>query len=99
MTDVNIAVQLLLDAVDDEFDTAVVVTGDSDLTPPIDAVLKRFPNKRVIATFPPKRSSNALIKSASGWLSIDRRILKNSQFPKRIQVTDEFFIQRPDKWM
>ena len=99
MTDVKIAVQLLLDAEDDKFDTAIVVTADSDLTPPIDAVLKRFPNKRVIAAFPPKRLSNALKNSVSGWFSIDRRTLKNSQFPKRVQITDEFYIQRPDKWM
>ena len=30
MTDVNIAVELLLDAQDDKFDTAIIVSGDSD---------------------------------------------------------------------
>ena len=34
-TDVNIAVRLLEDAFDDRFDTAMVVSGDSDLVPPI----------------------------------------------------------------
>ena len=32
MTDVNIAIQLLSDAVDDNFDVALVMSGDSDLT-------------------------------------------------------------------
>ncbi len=32
MTDVNIAVQLLADAFDDQFDTVLLISGDSDLT-------------------------------------------------------------------
>jgi hypothetical protein len=36
MTDVNIAVELLCDAFDDSFDTAIVISADSDLAPPID---------------------------------------------------------------
>ncbi|MFL1587059.1 NYN domain-containing protein, partial [Stutzerimonas stutzeri] len=34
-TDVNIAVRLLEDAFDDLFDVAIIVSGDSDLAPPI----------------------------------------------------------------
>jgi hypothetical protein len=45
-TDVNIAVRLLDDAYDDRFDLAVVISGDSDLVPPIEAVRRWFPSKR-----------------------------------------------------
>src|SRR5690606_35973416 len=34
MTDVNIAVQLLADAYDDKFDTAIIISADSDLVTP-----------------------------------------------------------------
>ena len=98
MTDVNIAVNLLIDAQDDKFDTAIVISADSDLTPPIDEVLQRNPNKRVVVAFPPKRYSNNLKKVASGWFSIDRRTLKNSQFPQHVKTTDGFLLQRPQKW-
>ena len=57
MTDVNIAVQLLSDAFDDRFDTAIIVSGDSDLTTPIQRVRERFPTKRLIVAFPPNRHS------------------------------------------
>ncbi len=97
-TDVNIAVSLLIDAQDDEFDTAIVVSADSDLTPPIDAILRRYPEKRVVVAFPPKRYSNELKKVASGWLSIDRITLKSSQFPKHVETTNGFFLQQPQKW-
>ena len=36
--DVNVAVRLLQDADDDLFDTALVVSGDGDLVPPIEPV-------------------------------------------------------------
>ena len=38
MTDVNMAVELLSDAQDDEYDVAILVSADSDLAGPIEAV-------------------------------------------------------------
>src|SRR5579872_5314912 len=35
MTDVNIAVEMMTDAFEDRFDTAMLISGDSDLTPPV----------------------------------------------------------------
>lgn len=52
-TDVNIAVQMLSDAFQDRFDTAILVGGDSDLVPPVTEIRKLFPAKRVICVFPP----------------------------------------------
>ena len=57
MTDVNIAVELLGDAQDDVFDTAIVISGDSDLSGPIEPVRRRYSGKRVIVDFPPDRAS------------------------------------------
>ena len=44
MTDVNIAVELLGDAQDDAFDTAIVMSGDGDLASPVRAVRERYPD-------------------------------------------------------
>ena len=44
-SDVNLATQLLLDAFDDRFDVALVVSNDSDLATPIDVVVNRFGKK------------------------------------------------------
>ena len=52
MTDVNIATQILIDAYQDNFDMAMLISGDSDLVPPIKAVHELFPKKRVFVTFP-----------------------------------------------
>ena len=61
MTDVNIAVQLLSDAFDEAFDTAFLISGDSDLTTPVERVLARWacasPARRLLATAPNSRQN------------------------------------------
>lgn len=98
MTDVNIAIQLLADAFDDRFDVALVMSGDSDLTTPIRRVRERFPNKRVIAAFPPKRHSAELKKAANGHLFIGEDKLRTSQLPDQITKPDGFVLTRPVSW-
>lgn len=98
MTDVNIAIQLLLDALDDAFDVALVISGDSDLTTPIHRVRQRFPAKRVIVAFPPRRYSSELKRCASGYLSIGEDKLRANQLPDSIVKPDGFMLQRPATW-
>ncbi len=42
MTDVNIATQMLVDVYKNAFDMAMLVSGDSDLVPPIKAIHENF---------------------------------------------------------
>lgn len=60
MTDVNIATQILIDAYQDKYDMAMLISGDSDLVPPIKAMHKIFNKKRVFVVFPPKRHNNSV---------------------------------------
>lgn len=71
-TDVNIAVRILDDAYDDRFDKAIVVSGDSDLVPAIQSVYTRFPEKRIIVAFPPKRNSAELKLVAEKTLLLEK---------------------------
>ena len=61
MTDVNIAVEMITDAFNDRFDTALLVSADSDLVSPIRRTKELFRGKRIVVLFPPGRSSKALI--------------------------------------
>ena len=54
-TDVNLAVKLVEDAFTDQFDTAIVISADTDLLPPIRSVESYFPEKNPIVIAPPKR--------------------------------------------
>jgi hypothetical protein len=48
-----IATNLICDALDDKFDTALLITADSDLVPAIEAVKKLKPQKRITVLFLP----------------------------------------------
>jgi len=84
MTDVNIAVELMADAFQDRFDTAIVISADSDLSAPLYAVKRLFPAKRVVVAFPPNRFSIELTKVASAYLIIGRRQIAKSLFPPEV---------------
>lgn len=98
MTDVNIATQLLEDAFQDRFDTALLVSGDSDLTPPIQRIRALFPAKRIIVAFPPGRRSAQLQQAAHGFLVIGEDKLRKNLLPSPITGSGGFLIHRPPEW-
>jgi uncharacterized LabA/DUF88 family protein len=98
MTDVNIAVQMLMDALDDRYDTAMLISGDSDLVPPIRAVHSRYPKKRVMVAFPPNRHNVSIKNESKGNFIIGRQKLKQSQFPDSLLLSSGFQLQKPNEW-
>ena len=99
MTDVNIAVELLTDAFQNNFDTALLISADSDLTAPIVSVRRLFPQKNVVIGFPPERSSEALKKVATRWFPIWRVVFAKSQLPPKVaRKSDGFILERPSSW-
>lgn len=98
MTDVNIAVELLVDAMQDRYDTAVLISADSDLTGPIKAVKQLLPSKRIIVAFPPKRKSFDLGNVATGFFSLQVNKIAKSLFPKTITKPDGYTLQCPLSW-
>lgn len=98
MTDVNIATEMLVDAFQDAFDTALLISADSDLTPPTLAIREYFPEKRIIAAFPPKRSSVRLTRATNASFTIGRAKLKKSQLPEQVTMPSGHVIYRPSHW-
>jgi uncharacterized LabA/DUF88 family protein len=98
MTDVNIAVELMCDAFQEHLDMALLISADSDLVGPVNAIRRLFPQKRVIVAFPPARSSGALKAAAHGYTFIGRNVLSNSLFPDRVTKPDGFVLRRPSEW-
>ncbi|KAA6328767.1 6-hydroxy-3-succinoylpyridine 3-monooxygenase HspA [termite gut metagenome] len=52
-TDVNIAIRMVGDCVQDKTDVLVLVSGGSDLIPPIEFIQKNHPDKKIRVYFPP----------------------------------------------
>lgn len=95
-SDVNLATHLLNDAWKDEYDIAVVVTGDTDFVTPI-RIVKEDLGKEVHVLCPGKHARVApkLRKAASTARHIQSSWLRNAQFPECIPGTN---ICRPLKW-
>jgi uncharacterized LabA/DUF88 family protein len=98
MTDVNIAVSMMTDAFENNFDTALLISADSDLTPPVRKIRELRPSKRVIVALPPGRSSKQLTSAASGFIRVDRAALNRSLLPEKIQKSTGYVIERPQRW-
>ncbi len=98
MTDVNIATQMLIDAYEDRFDTAIIVSGDSDLTTPVTRIRERFHNKRLIVAFPPARRSAELKKVAHGHFMIGADKLRQNLLPNEITTSSGYVLKRPTRW-
>jgi len=98
MTDVNIAVEMMSDAYQGNFDTALLISADSDLTAPIVVIKNLSPEKRIIVAFPPQRHSVQLQRLAHGYLQIGRANLAKSVFPDRVQKADGYILHKPMEW-
>jgi uncharacterized LabA/DUF88 family protein len=96
-TDVNIALRLLSDAITDNYDRAVIVSGDTDLVPVIEAVHKISPDKEIGVMFPLRRYNNSLEKAADFAITMREKMLNRCQFPDKIEV-GRSTIKRPDSW-
>ncbi len=97
-TDVNMAAELLYDAHGDDFDVALLISGDSDLADVVEDIPKRFAPKRTIVAFPPARQSLALARAAGHSFTIGRANLAKSQFPDVVAKPDGFGLRRPSSW-
>lgn len=97
-TDVNIAISLLSDAVEDQYDKAVIVSADTDLIPTIEAVHKLRPDKEIGVMLPLRRPNNSLQKASDFVLVMTEKLLAASQFPDEISL-DGSTIKRPTHWV
>ncbi len=97
MTDVNIATEMLMDAMLDKFDVAILVSGDSDLVPPIKAIYEKL-KKNVIVAFPPNRFSHSLKITANGSFLIGKNKLLACQLPSQVVTPKGFILSKPKEW-
>jgi uncharacterized LabA/DUF88 family protein len=97
-TDVSIAVTLVEDGVLDRFDTALVISADSDLCPAIRSLKRLRPAKKVIAAFPPNRRSDDLRRAANATFTIGLAKLRQSQLPDTVVTGAGIVLTRPSHW-
>lgn len=98
-SDVNLATYLLKDCYTDDFDEAVVISNDSDLTLPIQVVIQDCSKKvHIVNPHRRRRLSQELAKVASSTMAeINKKHLASSQFPPQMVDSTGTF-QKPTSW-
>lgn len=97
-TDVSIAVTIVEDAANNLFDTALIVSADSDLVPAIISARRLRPSGRFIAVFPPARRSGELQKVVNGWITISEAKLRSNLLPDLVSTASGEQLGRPPTW-
>ena len=97
-TDVNMAIHLLRLAIEDQYDTAIIMSGDSDLVPSIEATKNIFPTKRIGVVIPIGRRAELLKNVCDFHFKLKERQLKSSLFNKEIDLGDSKKIVCPAGW-
>jgi len=97
-TDVNIALRLLELAVQERYDKAIIVSGDTDLIPAIKAVHRTFPNKKVGVVIPIGRASEDFKKQADFYHKMKMAHLIASRFDDDHKMADGSTTSCPANW-
>lgn len=95
-SDVNLATYLLLDAFDQDYDLALVISNDSDLVEPIAVVRQRF-GLTVGVVNPQRHTSRALQQVASFYRPLRKGVLASSQLPNQL-VDATGTLTKPAGW-
>ena len=95
-SDVNLAIHLLHDAYQSRYESAVIVSGDSDLLAALQ-IVKNDLGKPVGVLNPQKRPSRMLERHATFYKHIRPGVLMASQFPKTLNDEHGSF-SKPTQW-
>jgi len=97
-TDINIAITLLADGMKDKFDTALILSGDSDLAPVITKLKMLSPAKKVGIIVPQNQSAMNLKQHADFFKKIQDKDLKKSLLPEQV-IYNGKILTAPAGWL
>jgi len=97
-TDVNIAIKLFQTAVQDLWDIAIIVSGDSDLIPAIQAVKSTFLAKQIGLVIPIGRRAEELKQVVDFHMKLKEKQLATSQFEDTVTIDGGGKLTCPNTW-
>lgn len=97
-TDINIACYLLKLFLDKTCDTAVILSGDTDLIAAISMAKQIFPTNQVIIGFPYLRSNHHFKQIADFTFDIKAKRYERYQLADAITLPDGSKLNKPPTW-
>lgn len=97
-SDVKLAVQLVVDAVDQQYDAYVVVSSDSDLAAAIDVAINRC-GRHVMVVYPRDERTRDFEKvGVRSTLYLRPSLVAQSQLPEAVPCRNGKTVRRPSSW-
>lgn len=97
-TDVAIATKLLELFFLDQCDTAVLITGDTDIVPAVKTAQRLFPHKLIAFLLPYKRHNRELAKLATMHFELKKETYTRHQFPDPFITPKGEKLLKPTGW-
>jgi len=98
-TDVAIACNVLEGAALNQYDTAVLVTGDTDLRPVVLTFRKLYEDKRLLFAFPFDRKNRQLQQAVPGSFTLSAESYMNHMLPDKVRLPSKKYVHCPAEWM
>lgn len=98
-TDVNIALYLLVRAIQQRYDKAIIISGDTDLLPAVKIVRSVFPAKQIGLVIPIGRASEDFKQQVDFHYKMREHHLAKSVFPSPLTLQDGSTLTKPANWV
>lgn len=97
-SDINVALHLILDAVDDKYDLAMLLSADSDQAATAKIFRDRFPHKKLLGVAPPNKAVPTKVQPhCFKHFSLSIATLERCVMPEAVSGL-KGFIQRPEQY-
>jgi len=96
-SDVALGAAIVADGARRIFDTAMIISADGDMASAVRELKDLVPTVRVIAAFPPNRTSSELMRICDAFIRIGDAKIRRAQLPETVW-TDGHSISRPAYW-
>ena len=98
-TDVNIALRLVLDGIDNIYHHAYLITANSDQAATVATIKKRCPHLKLTTVAPPTRNfSTHILKYTPRKIALTEEMISRHLFPQYVFKGGEHVVTRPPEY-
>ena len=99
-SDVNVAVQMIKDVINDACDISILISADSDLVPPLNYMHEIKHSHKIFVFFPPKHRNYSLQNVCDSHIYLQQAESKFAKalLPDEVILSSGIIIKKPERW-